>query len=174
MLSLRHALVAAVLGCAALTLTACEPDDTGAADGTVPTASASPGAKGACPTLAPGHAYVKVESVSGAMNTLTTKGATQRCNPDEGAFYQANGKEHAYVVESGDTPVTVIHMKEKGAGRTTAAHGGLQHIRVCVNGTAQDTDTAKADTGDCYGQNYFDVAVGGDGKITEMTELYGS
>ncbi|MGW2742078.1 hypothetical protein [Streptomyces sp. NPDC001450] len=180
MKSIRHTLVTAVLACAALTLTACQPTDTTAeADGTAsPSASASPsakgGAKGDCPTLAKGHKYVLVESVSGAMNTLTTKDAVQHCSSTEGAFYQATGKEHEYTVESGDTPVTVLHVKKSGPAKTTAAGGGLEHIRICVNGTAQDTATAKADTSDCYGQNFFDVAVGSDGKLTEMTELYGS
>ncbi|MFF4039077.1 hypothetical protein [Streptomyces sp. NPDC001816] len=178
--SIRHALVATVLGCAALTLTACQPTDTTAeADGTAsPSASASPSAKGGtkgdCPTLAKGHKYVLVESVSGAMNTLTTKDAVQHCSSTEGAFYQATGKEHEYTVESGDTPITVLHAKKSGPAKTTAAGGGLQHIRVCVNGTEQDTATAKADTSDCYGENFFDVAVGSDGKLTEMTELFGS
>ncbi|WP_225831914.1 hypothetical protein [Streptomyces sp. NK08204] len=185
--SVRHALVTAVLGCAALTLTACQPDDDGAADGVTPpaatasrtagapAASASPSTKSACPTLAPGHKYVLVESVSGAMNTLTTKDAKQNCNPDEGAFYDADkGKEHEYLVESDDTPITVLHLKEKGPAKMTARNGGLEHIRICVNGYAQETATKKADTSDCYGENFFDVAVGSDGKITEMTELYGS
>jgi len=197
--SIRHALVTTALACAALTLTACQPDDadTGTAAPTVTAsdaastggastggastggASASPSAKGdskegGCVTLAPGHKYVLVESVSGAMNTLTTKDAVQHCNPDEGAFYQANGKEHEYTVASGDTPITVLHLAKKGSGKMTAANGGIAHIRVCVNGTAQDTATEKADTSDCYGQNFFDVAVNGAGKITEMTELYGS
>lgn len=59
-----------------------------------------------------------------------------------------------------------------------AAHGGIAHVRVCADGTAQDTATAtataSADTGDCYGRNYYDVAVDKDGKLTGMTELYGS
>ncbi|MFE0512416.1 hypothetical protein [Streptomyces sp. NPDC058964] len=179
--SIRHALGATALACAALTLTACQPDDTGAAGSTggtpasaSPTTSASPTAKGGCPTLAPGHKYVLVESVSGAMNTLTTKDATQSCNPDEGAFYDATGKERTYTVASDDTPITVLHVKKKGPSRLTAAGGGLAHIRVCVNGTAQETSTTPADTSDCYGENFFDVAVNSDGKFTEMTELYGS
>ncbi|MGW0879461.1 hypothetical protein [Streptomyces sp. NPDC002671] len=184
----------AVLGCAALTLTACQPDD-GAADGastppaasasasstagapaasTSPSGKASPSAKSACHTLAPGHKYVLVESVSGAMNTLTVKDAKQNCNPDEGAFYEVVNREHEYLVESGDTPINVLHVKEKGPAQMTAAKGGLEHIRICVNGYAQETATKKADTSDCYGENFFDIAVGSDGKITEMTELYGS
>ncbi|MEU9990372.1 hypothetical protein AB0E10_26940 [Streptomyces sp. NPDC048045] len=186
MKSIRPALVAAVLGCAALTLTACQPTDTTAeADGTAgPSASASPTAKGDgagrakgdCPTLAKGHKVVLVESVSGAMNTLTTKDATMACDPssDEGASYRATGKEREYTVASGDTPITVLHVKDKGPAKMTAANGGIEHIRICVNGTAQDTATAKADTGDCYGENFFDVAVNSAGKFTEMTELYGS
>ncbi|GHI07479.1 hypothetical protein AQI88_20170 [Streptomyces cellostaticus] len=179
MTSIRHALVTTVLACAALTLTACQPEDTADADGTVtPSATASHAAKGGaksdCHTLAPGHKYVQVESVSGAMNTLTVKDATQNCNPDEGAFYQANGKEHEYTVASDSTPIYVLHVKKKGPAKMTAANGGIEHVRVCANGTAHDTDTASADTSDCYGENFYDVAVNSNGKVTEMTELYGS
>ncbi|GHD99323.1 hypothetical protein [Streptomyces alanosinicus] len=198
MTSIRHALVTTVLACAALTLTACQPDDgTDAGAAVTPSATASHagkaggqdsdkgsgkgsgkgsdkgGAKSACHTLAPGHKYVQVESVSGAMNTLTTKDATQNCNPDEGAFYQAKGKEHEYTVASGATPIYVLHVKKKGPAKMTAAGGGIEHVRICADGTAQDTGTP-ADTSDCYGENFYDVVVNSAGKLTEMTELYGS
>ncbi|MFC9928024.1 hypothetical protein [Streptomyces sp. NPDC127190] len=189
MSSIRHALATTLLACAALTLTACGPDDGADATGTAaPSATASQGAKGdaagkggakdkggakgGCHTLAPGHKYVLVESVSGAMNTITAKDATQNCNPDEGAFYQANGKENTYTVASGDTPIYPLHMK-KGPKKMTAQNGGISHVRICADGTAQDTGP-KVDTSDCYGENYYDIAVNSAGKITEMTELYGS
>ncbi|MEV5880492.1 hypothetical protein AB0L75_41210 [Streptomyces sp. NPDC052101] len=192
MSSIRHALATTVLACAALTLTACQPDDGTDATGAVTPSATASHAKGdakgqakgdakgkgsgksACHTLAPGHKYILVESVSGAMNTITAKDAKQNCNPDEGAFYNADGgKEHEYTVASGSTPIHVLHLKGKGPDKMTAAGGGIEHVRICANGTAQDTGPS-ADTSDCYGENFYDVAVNSAGKITEMTELYGS
>ncbi|MGW2419169.1 hypothetical protein ACWC0C_07880 [Streptomyces sp. NPDC001709] len=200
MSSIRRALATTVLACAALTLTACQPDDgTDAAGAVTPSATAShakgntkgnakakgsgkakgqakgkASGKSACHTLAPGHKYILVESVSGAMNTITAKDAKQNCNPDEGAFYNADGgKEHEYTVASGSTPVYVLHLKGKGPNKMTAAGGGIEHVRICANGTAQDTGPS-ADTSDCYGENFYDIAVNSAGKVTEMTELYGS
>ncbi|AOR34119.1 hypothetical protein BFF78_26450 [Streptomyces fodineus] len=181
MSSIRHALVTAVLAGAALTLTACQPDGTGAAGdtGSSPTATASPAAHGggkqsSCPVPAKGHKIILVESVSGAMNTITAKDARMICSTTgEGASYRPAGHESTYLAQP-DAPIKVISRKTGKQRQMGAAHGGIAHVRVCADGTAQDTATAPADTSDCYGQNYYDVAVDNTGKLTEMTELYGS
>jgi len=176
----RRALAVAVLASAALTLTACQPDDTGATGGTdTPSASASDpakgGGKGACPTIAKGHKVVRVESVSGAMNTITAQDTT--CNPGSGqgaSYAPVKGKEGEYTVVSEDTEVTILSKKSGKPKTFTARNGGVQHVRVCANGTEQDTATTPADTSDCWGPNLYDIAVGPGGKITKMTEVKAS
>jgi hypothetical protein len=196
--SIRHALTTAVLVSAALTLTACQPgetDDTGAGGSRVggssssPSASASPNPNpspsasavadpGSCPTLAEGHKVIWVKNVEGAMNNVIAKDAKRYCDPksDAGASYQPVGDLKTYSIASGDTKVTVISKKEGKQKALTAQDGGIAHVKTCAdpNGTSFDGGQASADTSDCWGMNFYDVAVGADNKITEMTELYSS
>lgn len=181
----------------ALTLTACQPgetDDTGAAGssaspsatasaGATATATASPAASasadsGSCPTIAKGHKVIWVNNVEGAMNNVIAKDAKMHCDPksDAGAAYEPVGEPKTYSMASGDTKVTVISKNDMKQKTLTAQDGGIAHVKTCAdpNGTSYDGGQASADTSDCWGMNFYDVAVGADNKITAMTEVYSS
>ena len=186
---IRHALTTAVLVSAALTLTACQPgesDDTGSAGGSAspsasPSASASASAaadRGSCPTIAEGHKVIWVDNVEGAMNNVIAKDAKMHCDPksDAGAAYEPVGDPKTYSIASGATKVTVISKKDSKQKTLTAQGGGIAHVKTCADpdGTSYDGGQASADTSDCWGMNFYDVAVGSDNKITGMTEIYSS
>ncbi|WP_406330247.1 hypothetical protein [Streptomyces sp. NBC_00203] len=179
----------------ALTLTACQPgetDDTGAAGSSAsPSATASAGAtataspaasasadNGSCPTIAKGHKVIWVNNVEGAMNNVIAKDAKMHCDPksDAGAAYEPVGEVKTYSMASGDTKVTVISKNDMKQKALTAQDGGIAHVKTCAdpNGTSYDGGQASADTSDCWGMNFYDVAVGADNKITAMTEVYSS
>ncbi len=194
---IRHAVRAALLVSAALTLTACGPDDGGtaapaASDSSAaavgkPAAGASSaptgggaksGSKGdGCPALAPGHRFIHVDHVEGAMNNIVASEARQSCSSmGEGAFYHPVGalKTFAFSV---DSKVTVIgkdgpKVTHSGSG---GADGGIAHVKSCADPKGKQYMAAPLPKGYfCYGQNNYDVAVDSHNAITEMTELYGS
>lgn len=188
--SIRSVLATAVLVSAALTLTACGPDDSGTSR-----SSASHGVKkvnkkkhsekskekksrGDCPTVAKGRKVIWVNNVEGAMNNVIAKNAKVHCNPKsrQGAAYQAIGALHTYSVASGDTKVTIISKKDSLQKALTAQNGGIAHVKTCADpkGRQYDGGQAKADTSDCWGLNFYEVTVDSNGRITEMTEIYAS
>ncbi|KAK1179636.1 hypothetical protein B7755_016685 [Streptomyces sp. NBS 14/10] len=186
----RSILATAVLASAALALTACGPKDSGAKGRS--SSSASHAAKkvgkkskkkakrtnGDCPTIATGHKVIWVNNVEGAMNNIIAKGAKMHCDPKShaGASYQPIGQLNTYSVASGDTKVTIISKKASTQKTLTAQYGGIAHVKTCAdpNGKSYDGGQTKADTGDCWGLNFYDVAVDSNNKITQMTEIYAS
>jgi hypothetical protein len=189
----RSFFATAVLASAALALTACGPKDSGAKGRSH--SSASHAAKkvskkktkktkkakktnGDCPTIATGHKIIWVNNVEGAMNNIIAKGAKMHCNPKShaGASYQPTGALNTYSVASGDTKVTIISKKASTQKTLTAQYGGIAHVKTCAdpNGKSYDGGQTKADTSDCWGLNFYDVAVDSNNKITQMTEIYSS
>ncbi|MFF7727745.1 hypothetical protein [Streptomyces sp. NPDC008001] len=201
-MSIRHVIAAALVVSGALALTACGPtdDDGGKSSGGKNdgkgAVSAAPsqrpaedkgdkggkgngGGKGSCPTLAKGHKYVQVYSVTGAMNDVTAKDATMTCSakPDNGAAYHAVGDYKTYHWKPG-SKVTVLgkngpeERAEQPAGDQLS---GIGHVKLCADPERRGGNMAPVNhTEYCYGKNFYDVAVGSDNTITEMTELYGS
>ncbi|MES4907135.1 MULTISPECIES: hypothetical protein [unclassified Streptomyces] len=180
----------AVLASAALTLTACGPKDSGSKRRS--SSSSSHSAKkvdkkkykktkktsGDCPRIAAGHKIIWVNNVEGAMNNIIAKDARMRCDPKShaGASYQPIGQLNTYSVASGDTKVTIISKKASTHKTLTAQFGGIAHVKTCAdpNGKSYDGGQTKADTSDCWGLNFYDVAVDSHNKITAMTEIYSS
>ncbi|MEU5614023.1 hypothetical protein AB0H03_35855 [Streptomyces sparsogenes] len=197
MLSFNRSFFAtAVLVSAALTLTACGPKDTGST-GSKRGSSSSSGhsakkvgkengkkakktkkSTGDCPTIGTGHKIIWVNNVEGAMNNIIAKDARMHCDPKSqaGASYQPIGQLNTYSVASGATKVTIISKKDSRQKALTAQNGGIAHVKTCADpdGKSYDGGQTKADTSDCWGQNFYDVAVDKNNKITQMTEIYGS
>ncbi|MDX3233659.1 hypothetical protein [Streptomyces sp. ME19-01-6] len=179
-----------VLVSAALALTACGPKDSGSKRSS--SSSGSHSAKkvskkskkktkttnGDCPTIATGHKIIWVNNVEGAMNNIIAKGAKMHCDPKShaGASYQPVGQLNTYSVASGDAKVTIISKKASTQKTLTAQYGGIAHVKTCAdpNGKSYDGGQTKADTSDCWGLNFYDVAVDSNNKITQMTEIYSS
>lgn len=198
-ISIRHVIAAALLVSGALTLTACGPGDDGGKSDAKGSASSQPagdngdkgdkndkggdkgkgGGKSDCPTLAKGHKFIQVYSVTGAMNNVTAKDAKMACNSSmhEGAAYHSEGDYKTYHWKPG-SKVTVIGKNgpEDRTKPTGDQLSGIGHVKLCADPERKGGNMAtKPDTKEfCYGQNFYDVAVGSDDTITEMTELYGS
>lgn len=171
-------------------LTGCGPDDTGAADDApsattqAPGKAATPAAASAtasppsdCPTLAPGHRYIWVNNVEGAMNNVIAKDAKAECDPqmNEGAAYHPVGALKTFAF-SPTAKVTVIAKNgPEVRGEIPGTKTGIAHVKTCADPEGKTYDGSQSQRGDefCAGQNFYDVALHGD-TITEMTELYGS
>ncbi|NUS14208.1 MAG: hypothetical protein HOY69_22850 [Streptomyces sp.] len=182
-ISTRKILAAIAVASAALALTACGPDDPAATDTGSPTAAAkSPSPKASqagdsCPTLAPGHTYIWVNYVEGAMNNVIARKAEAQCDPkmNEGAAYHPVGPVKTYAF-SLDAKVTVIGKNGPEArGEKPGTDTGIGHVKTCADPDGKTYDGGQAPKTDeyCYGQNYYDVVLDGD-TITQMTEVYGS
>ncbi|MDH6108292.1 hypothetical protein P3T36_004243 [Kitasatospora sp. MAP12-15] len=204
-ISTRHVISVALLVSAALALTACGPDDptatnaagsspaaappsaaaskqgaaptTGGGKSATPTSSKGAG-KSDCPTLAPGHRYIWVDHLEGAMNNVVAADAQAHCDPtmNEGAAYSHNGTLKTYGL-SLDAKITVI--AKDGPKTVIAKNGdlytGIAHVKACADPNGAQLDGAKLPAGYfCAGQNFFDVVVDSHNTITEMTELSGS
>ncbi|MDH6120892.1 hypothetical protein [Kitasatospora sp. GAS204B] len=196
---MRHVLSAALLVSAALALTACGPDDTttanagasspaaaskpaaaptsGAGKSAAPTSSKG-GGKGDCPTLAPGHKYIWVDHLEGAMNNVVAADAQAHCDPtmNEGAAYSHGDTLKTYGL-SLDAKITII--AKDGPKTVVAKNGdrytGIAHVKACADPNGGQLDGAKLPTGYfCAGQNFFDVVIDSHNTVTEMTEVYGS
>ncbi|WP_431044164.1 hypothetical protein ACQUSR_21215 [Streptomyces sp. P1-3] len=185
-ISIRHVFATAALVSAALTLTACGPeDDSAGASDSSPSASASTKAKPSagstagnveygCYKLAKGHKVIWVDHVEGAMNNVIAREAVWECGGSgEGViFKKSEGEPTTYSMASGDTKVAIIDSE--GRHDRTAKDGGIAHVKSCAdpNGETYDGGQApKVDKSTC-GTNFYDIAVGPDNKITEMTEQY--
>ncbi|MEU8827318.1 hypothetical protein [Streptomyces sp. NPDC048636] len=189
-ISIRHVLATAALVSAALALTACGPEDDSSSGADSTASAGAEGAakdakggkddqgKGNCPTLAKGHKVIWVNNVEGAMNHVLAKDATPHCDPKSqaGAAYEATGEVKTYSVASGTAKVTVISKKDGKRHALTAQKGGIAHVKTCADPKGEHYDGGQSETNaeDCWGQNFYDVAVGSGNKITEMTELYSS
>ncbi|MGW2369049.1 hypothetical protein ACWCZ5_26140 [Streptomyces sp. NPDC001667] len=192
-ISIRHALAAALVVSGALTLTACGPDDGGKAS-SGPSSSASPArsaapagpadsgrSKDPCGPLPKGHKLVRVDHVEGAMANVIAQDAKVSCNTkmDEGAFYRPDGPTKTYSFDP-QAKVTVIGKngpEARPAANTGTTLSGIGHVKECADPDHKQYDSGQSKQKSdeyCAGQNYYDVAVGPDNKITEMTELYGS
>jgi hypothetical protein len=175
---------------AAFTLAACGPDDPVADDTGSPSAGAGSGATpkapkataagedhNSCPTLAPGHSYIWVNNVEGAMNNVIAREAKAACDPtmNEGAAYHPVGALKTYAL-SLSAKITVIGENgPETRGATEGPRTGVAHVKTCAdpNGDTWDGGQAAKSKEYCYGQNFYDVVLDGS-TITEMTELYGS
>lgn len=191
-ISIRHVLAAALLVSGALTLTACGPDDGGKAS-SAPSSSASPAvsasakpagggkSKDPCGPLTKGHKLIRVDHVEGAMANVIAQDAKVSCNTemDEGAFYRAEGPAKTYSFDP-QGKVTVIGKngpEARPATNSGTTLSGIGHVKECADPGHKQYDSGQSKQKSdeyCAGQNYYDVAVGPDDKITEMTELYGS
>ncbi|MEU1312906.1 hypothetical protein ABZ419_28985 [Streptomyces cinnamoneus] len=197
-ISIRHVFATALFVSAALGLTACGPEDDKSADSgseSSESAAAAPqqadkggrpggrrddrggaGSRANCPTLAQGHKVVWVSNVEGAMNNVIAKDS--KCNPTaSGATYRPEGALKTFSF-SPDAKVTVI-TKDQGQQVRTDKEGpktGIAHVKTCADPDSKQYDGGQAQKtkGDefCWGANFYDVAVGSDNKITEMTEVY--
>ncbi|MFI0727510.1 hypothetical protein ACH4S9_00575 [Streptomyces sp. NPDC021225] len=130
-----------------------------------------------CSTSTNGRKVIWVNNVEGAMNNIIAKNAKRRCNTtSQRGAYQAVGALHTYSVASGGSKVTIISRKDSAQKALTAQNGGIAHIKTCADpkGRQYDGGQAKADAGDCWGLNFYEVKVDSNGKITEMTEIYAS
>ncbi|WP_157880038.1 hypothetical protein [Streptomyces natalensis] len=186
----RHVLSVALVVSGALALTACGPDD---GDMATPGSSASPSqsatakpagddkGKDGCPTLAKGHKLIWVHNVEGAMANIIARDAKMLCNTkmDEGAFYHPEGplKTYSFDMNSKVTVVGKDGPEVRPATNTGKTLSGIGHVKECADPNHKQYDSGQSkDKIDeyCMGQNYYDVVVGPDNKITEMTERYGS
>lgn len=189
-ISTRKILAALAIASAAFTLAACGPDDP-AADGTgspsaeaggsaapkAPKATAAGEDHTSCPTLAPGHSYIWVDNVEGAMNNVIAREAKASCDPttNEGAAYHPVGAVTTYTL-SLSAKITVIGEDgPETRGATQGPRTGIAHVKSCAdpNGDTWDGGQAEKPEEFCYGQNFYDVVLDGS-TITEMTEVYGS
>lgn len=130
-----------------------------------------------CSTSTNGRKVIWVNNVEGAMNNIIAKNAKRRCNTtSQQGTYQAVGALHTYSVASGGSKVTIISRKDSAQKALTAQNGGIAHIKTCADpkGRQYDGGQAKADAGDCWGLNFYEIKVDSNGKITEMTEIYAS
>ncbi|WP_280724513.1 hypothetical protein [Kitasatospora sp. MAA4] len=195
---MRHALSTALLVSAAFALTACGPDDPNAGTSAASAAPSSAavatpvtpskpaaapssskgGGKSDCPTLAPGHQYIWVDHLEGAMNNVVAAQAQAHCDPsmNEGAAYSHTATLKTYGL-SLDAKITVI---AKDGPKTVVAKAGdintgIAHVKACADPKGTQLDGAKLPAGYfCAGQNFFDVVIDSHNTITAMTELSGS
>lgn len=200
-ISTRRIFAAALLVTSALTLTACGPNDKKDDKSSGSSAASQPATdkgdrgdkndkadkgkggdkKGDCPTIAKGHKVIKVGGVEGAMNNVVAQNAKMVCDPamHQGATYHPEGGFKTYHWKSG-SKVTIIGKngpEDRSAQTDDDKLTGIGHVKECADPDHQgyDSGQTKADHKEyCYGQNFYDVAVGSDDTITEMTELYGS
>ncbi|MDT0450515.1 hypothetical protein [Streptomyces hesseae] len=189
-MSIRHVVAAALVVSGALALTACGPTDDGAKNDDKGPASAAPsqkptgdksGYKDPCAPLPKGHKLIKVLSVEGAMNNIIAQDAKVSCNTkmDEGAFYRNEGPTNTYAFDNDNAKVTVLSLNGPEARPTRPNDkvlSGIGHVKECADPNHQQYDNqGKADHKEwCAGQNYYNVTIGADHKITEMVELSGS
>ncbi|GHF45657.1 MULTISPECIES: hypothetical protein [Streptomyces] len=116
------------------------------------------------------------------MNNVVAQNAKMTCNPSshQGATYHPEGGFTTYHWKPGSK--VVIIGKNGPEDRSATAEfdeklSGIGHVKECADPDHQQYDSGqtKADHKEyCYGQNFYDVVVGADDTITEMTELYGS
>ncbi|MGF1429379.1 hypothetical protein [Kitasatospora sp. LaBMicrA B282] len=141
-----------------------------------PSAPASKGGSD-CPTLAPGHKYIWVDHIEGAMNNVVAADAQMHCDPamNEGAAYSHTGDLKTYGL-SLEAKITVI--LQNNPVTSDAKDGGLNgiaHVKACADPQGKQYMGTPLPAGYfCYGQNYYDVTVDSHNTITGMTELYGS
>lgn len=190
--AIRPFFATAVLVTAALTLTACSGGSSGSSH-----SSRSHAAKKAnkkkygkkiknggrngtsnCSTTTNGRKVIWVNNVEGAMNNIIAKNAKRKCTTSshQGKAYRAVGALHTYSVASGGAKVTIISKKDSTQRALTAQNGGIAHIKTCADPTGKQYDggQSKVDASDCWGRNFYEITVDGDGKITAMTEIYAS
>ncbi|MDW6062372.1 hypothetical protein SAZ11_35570 [Streptomyces sp. FXJ1.4098] len=133
---------------------------------------------GGCSTSANGRKVIWVNNVEGAMNNIIAKNAKRQCTTSshQGKAYRAVGALHTYSVASGGAKVTIISKKDSTQRALTAQNGGIAHIKTCADPTGKQYDggQSKVDASDCWGRNFYEITVDGNGKITEMTEIYAS
>ncbi|MFK4271138.1 hypothetical protein [Streptomyces milbemycinicus] len=131
-----------------------------------------------CSTTTNGRKVIWVNNVEGAMNNIIAKKAKRQCTTKshQGRAYQAIGALHTYSVASGGAKVTIISKKDSTQRALTAQNGGIAHIKTCADpkGKQYDGGQSKVDASDCWGRNFYEITVDGNGKITEMTEIYAS
>ncbi|MGW7001575.1 hypothetical protein ACWGCW_01770 [Streptomyces sp. NPDC054933] len=195
-MSIRHAFSAALLVSAALTLTACGPDNPAPAPSKTAAAPSSSAAdskpsgdksqapasdNSGCPTPRPGHKLIWVNNVEGAMNNVVATDAAVSCNTkmDEGAFYRKVGKKLNTYAISPDAKITTFSGKN-GAPETVVlkngnGENGIGHVKACADPDGKQYDGAKLPAGYyCTGQDYYDIVVDSHDTITEMSERSGS
>ncbi|NUS87126.1 MAG: hypothetical protein HOY75_31570 [Streptomyces sp.] len=133
---------------------------------------------GGCSTTANGRKVIWVNNVEGAMNNIIAKNAKRQCTTSshQNKAYRAVGTLHTYSVASGGAKVTIISKKDSTQRALTAQNGGIAHIKTCADpsGKQYDGGQSKVDASDCWGRNFYEITVDGDGKITKMTEIYAS
>ncbi|MFI2077819.1 hypothetical protein [Streptomyces triculaminicus] len=199
-MAVRHVFASALVIAGALALTACGPDeDTGASGPSVtpphsataqPSAKSSAGGgdvrgKGSCPTPKPGHKVIWVNNVEGAMNNVIAKDTKMACDPSSnaGASYHPVGELKTYTL---DPNARFVLITKDGGGKIPGPKAGpgsgVAHVKTCADpdgkqydGGQQKQNQQKTKDGEfCWGMNFYDVTVGSDNKITEMTEVFSS
>ncbi|MEU5430639.1 hypothetical protein AB0H73_34250 [Streptomyces olivoreticuli] len=115
------------------------------------------------------------------MANVVARDAKVSCNTEmnEGAFYHPEGPLKTYSFDPG-SKVTVLGEngpEVRPATNTDKTLSGIGHVKECADPDHKQYDSGQSkqkSTEHCAGQNYYEVAVGPDNKITEMSERSGS
>ncbi|MEV4926004.1 hypothetical protein [Streptomyces roseoverticillatus] len=199
-ISTRHVLASALVVAGALVLTACGPKEDTTASGSpaspssaspsspspAPSGGGNPRGKNDCPTPQPGHKVIWVNNVEGAMNNVIAKDTEMACNKslNEGASYRPVGELKTYAL---DPDARFVLITKGGGGKIPGPKAGpgsgVAHVKTCADPDGKQYDGGQQKAGGqqktkdgefCWGLNFYDVAVGSDNKITEMTEVFSS